>query len=180
MSYKSKHGNKEKHKQMLIIALILLLLITVAITVWALFFRDTTPVLAPDYAPQQTEENAEPFEDDNDGEKLQQQQGGGAVSLTYSKEVTIDLSDNVAKLLFANPYKSNQDMILQIVIQDTVIVQSGLLTPGHQVTKLELFDNAKLSKGTYEGKFIVLYYQKDTGEKAMINTEIPLTITVEE
>ena len=75
MSYKSKHGNKEKHKQMLIIALILLLLITVAITVWALFFRDTTPVLAPDYAPQQTEENAEPFEDDNDGEKLQQQQG---------------------------------------------------------------------------------------------------------
>lgn len=180
MSYKSKHGNKEKHKQMLIIALILLLLITVAITVCALFFRDTTPVLAPDYAPQQTEENAEPFEDDNDGEKLQQQQGGGAVSLTYSKEVTIDLSDNVAKLLFANPYKSNQDMILQIVIQDTVIVQSGLLTPGHQVTKLELFDNAKLSKGTYEGKFIVLYYQKDTGEKAMINTEIPLTITVEE
>lgn len=180
MSYKSMHSSTDKKKQIIIIVLILLLLITIGITVWALFFRDTTPVLAPDYAPQQTEENAEPFEDDNDGEKLQQQQGGGAVSLTYSKEVTIDLSDNVAKLLFANPYKSNQDMILQIVIQDTVIVQSGLLTPGHQVTKLELFDNAKLSKGTYEGKFIVLYYQKDTGEKAMINTEIPLTITVEE
>jgi len=180
LSYKSKHGSTDKRKQIIIIVLILLLVITIGITVWALFFRDTTPVLAPDYAPQQTEENAEPFDDDTDGEKLQQQQGGGAVSLTYSKEVTIDLSDNVAKLLFANPYKSNQDMMLQIVIQDTVIVQSGLLTPGHQVTKLELFDNAKLSKGTYEGKFVVLYYQKDTGEKAMINTEIPLTITVEE
>ncbi len=180
MSYKSKHGSTDKRKQIIIIVLILLLLITIGITVWTLFFRDTTPVLAPDYAPQQTEENAEPIDDDTDGEKLQQQQGGGAVSLTYSKEVTIDLSDNVAKLLFANPYKSNQDMMLQIVIQDTVIVQSGLLTPGHQVTKLELFDNAKLSKGTYEGKFVVLYYQKDTGEKAMINTEIPLTITVEE
>lgn len=180
MSYKSKHGSTDKRKQIIIIVLILLLLITIGITVWALFFRDTTPVLAPDYAPQQTEENAEPIDDDTDGEKLQQQQGGGAVSLTYSKEVTIDLSDNVAKLLFANPYKSNQDMMLQIVIQDTVIVQSGLLPPGHQVTKLELFDNAKLSKGTYEGKFVVLYYQKDTGEKAMINTEIPLTITVEE
>ena len=180
MSYKSKHGSTDKRKQIIIVVLILLLLITIGITVWALFFRDTTPVLAPDYAPQQTEENAEPIDDDTDSEKLQQQQGGGAVSLTYSKEVTIDLSDNVAKLLFANPYKSNQDMILQIVIQDTVIVQSGLLTPGHQVTKLELFDNAKLSKGTYEGKIIVLYYQKDTGEKAMINTEIPLTITVEE
>lgn len=180
MSCKTQQGNTDKRKQILIIALILLLLITVAITVWALFFRDTTPVLAPDYAPQQTEENAEPFDDNSNGEKLQQQQGGGAVSITYSKEVTIDLSDNTAKLLFANPYKSNQDMMLQIVIQDTVIVQSGLLTPGHQVTKLDLFDNVKLSSGTYEGKFVVLYYQKDTGEKAMINTEIPLTIMVEE
>ena len=180
MSYKSKHGDRKKHRQLLIIVLVLLLLITIGITIWALFFRDTTPVLAPDYAPQQTEENAEPFDDDTSGDKLQQQQGGGAVSLTYSKEVTIDLSENTAKLLFANPYKSNQDMMLQIVIQDTVIVQSGLLTPGHQVTKLDLFDNAKLSSGTYQGKFVVLYYQKDTGEKAMINTEIPLTITVEE
>lgn len=180
MSYKSKHGNTDKRKQILIIVLILILIITIGITVWALFFRDTTPTLAPDYAPQQTEENAEPFDDNSNGEKLQQQQGGGAVSLTYSKEVEIDLSENQAKLLFANPSKSNQDMMLQIVIQDTVIVQSGLLTPGHQVTKLDLFDNAKLSSGTYEGKFVVLYYQKDTGEKAMINTEIPLTITVEE
>lgn len=180
MSYKSKHGNADKRKKILIIALILLLLITIGITIWALFFRNTTPVLAPDYAPQQTEENAEPIDDDSDGEKLQQQQGGGAVSLTYSKEVTIDLSDKTANLMFANPGKSNQDMMIQIVIQDTVIVQSGLLTPGYQVTKLELFDNAKLSSGTYEGKFVVLYYQKDTGEKAMLNTEIPLTITVKE
>lgn len=180
MSYKSKHGNSDKRKKILIIVLILLLLITIGITIWALFFRNTTPVLAPDYAPQQTEENAEPIVDDSDGEKLQQQQGGGAVSLTYSKEVTIDLSDKTANLMFANPGKSNQDMMIQIVIQDTVIVQSGLLTPGYQVTKLDLFDNAKLSSGTYEGKFVVLYYQKDTGEKAMLNTEIPLTITVKE
>lgn len=180
MSYKSKHGNADKRKKILIIVLILLLLITIGITIWALFFRNTTPVLAPDYAPQQTEENAELIDDDSDGEKLQQQQGGGAVSLTYSKEVTIDLSDKTANLMFANPGKSNQDMMVQIVIQDTVIVQSGLLTPGYQVTKLDLFDNAKLSSGTYEGKFVVLYYQKDTGEKAMLNTEIPLTITVKE
>lgn len=180
MSYKSKHGNTDKRKQILIIGLTLLLLITIGITVWALFVRDTTPVLAPDYAPGQTEENAEPIDDDLGGEKLQQQQGGGAVSLTYSKEATIDLSDNNAELLFANPNKSNQDMLLQIVIQDTVILQSGLLSPGYQVTTLDLFDNVKLSSGTYEGKFVVYYYQKDTSEKAMLNTEIPLTITVKE
>lgn len=180
MRYRFKHGDADKYRQILIIVLLLLLLITIGITVWAHFFRDTTPVLAPDYAPQQPEANAEPIAGDDDGEKLQQQQGGGAVSLTYSKDIKIDLSEKTAKLMFANPYKSNQDMMIQIVIQDTVVVQSGLLTPGHQVTRLNLLDTAKLSSGTYEGKYVILYYQKDTGEKAMLNTEIPLTITVEE
>lgn len=180
MSYKLKHIGADKQKQIIIIILILLLLITIGITIWALFFRDITPVLAPDYALHETEENAEPFDDETDGDKLQQPQGGGAVSLTYSKEATIDLSENIAKLFFANPYKSNQNMMLQIVIQDTVIVQSGLLKPGYQITKLELFDKVKLSEGLYEGKLVVLYYHEDTGEKAMINTEIPLTIKVEE
>lgn len=178
---KYKHSkNNDKRNMVIVILLLILLLVTVSVTVWALFFRDTTPTLAPDYAPQQKEENAETLDDVGDGEKLPQQQGGGAVSLTYSKDVEIDLSESKAKLLFANPSKSNQDMLLQIVIQDTVILQSGLLSPGYQVTTLDLFDNVKLSSGTYEGKFVVYYYQKDTGEKAMLNTEIPLTITVKD
>lgn len=180
MKYRTKHDSTNNRKQIVIIVLILLLLTTIGITVWALFFRDTTPTLAPDYAPQEIEDNAEPIEDDNDDEKLQQQQGGGAVSLTYSREVSIDLSDNIVILMFANPSKSNQDMILQIVIEGTAIVQSGLLEPGYQVTKLDLLDNAELSNGTYDGKFVVLYYQKDTREKAMLNTEIPITISVKE
>lgn len=178
---KYKHSkNNNKRNTVIVILLLLLLIVTVSITVWALFFRDTTPTLAPDYAPQKVEENAETIDDERDSEKLPQQQGGGAVSLTYSKDVEIDLSESKVKLLFANPSKSNQDMLLQIVIQDTVILQSGLLSPGYQVTTLDLLDNVKLSHGTYEGKFIVYYYQKDTGEKAMLNTEIPLTITVRE
>ena len=35
-----------------------------------------------------------------------------------------------------------------------------------------------LSPGGYEGKFIVLYYDPDSGEKAMVNTEIPITVNV--
>ena len=95
-----------------------------------------------------------------------------------SKEVEINLSENKAKLLFANPSKSNQDMMLQIVIQDEVILQSGIISPGYQVKSLDLFDDVQLSEGNYEGKFVVYYYQKDTGEKAMLNTEIPLLISV--
>lgn len=177
-------NKKENKKNRLLILLLLLLLITiiaVSVSIWAIWFRDSSPVLSPDYAPQQLEENAEPIGDDGD-EKLPQPEGGGAVSLTYAKEVSIQLSDKTASLLFANPTKSNQDIVLQLVIDDVVILQSGRLEPGNRVTTLNLLDGAekRLAAGGYNGKFAVLYYDRTSGEKAMVNTEIPVTVTVTE
>ena len=172
--------NKKSKKNLLIPILIIITVIAIGVTVWALFFRDAEPTeLTPDYAPQEEEQNAEKIPNDSD-EKMENPEGGGSVSLTYSREVDIDLSDEKATLLFANPGKSNQDMVLQIVIQDNVIVQSGTLKPGNQVTTLDLLDDTaeKLAAGTYEGNFNVLYYNQETGEKAIVNTEIPITITV--
>ena len=73
-------------------------------------------------------------------------------------------------------------MVLQIAVQNTVILQSGTLKPGNQVKLLTLLEGmeAQLSPGGYEGKFVVLYYDPDTGEKSMVNTEIPITIHVVE
>ncbi|MBQ8688062.1 MAG: hypothetical protein IJ512_05890, partial [Ruminococcus sp.] len=108
----------EKKTKSLILILLCITLVAVGVTVWALFFRDSgNTVLTPDYAPQQKEENAETIPDDT-GDKMENPQGGGAVSLTYSNEVTIDISDKAAALYFANPGKSNQDMVIQIAIQD--------------------------------------------------------------
>ncbi len=175
-------NKKENKKKRLLILLLLLITITaVGVSIWAIWFRDSAPVLAPDYAPQQLEENAEPIGDDGD-EKLSQPEGGGAVGLTYAKEISISLSDKSATLLFANPTKSNQDMVLQLVIDDVVILQSGRLEPGNRVTTLNLLDGAekRLDAGGYNGKFVVLYYDCASGEKAMVNTEIPVTVTVTE
>lgn len=170
-----------KGKKILIPVLLLITLIAIGVTIWALCFRDTAPVLAPDYAPVEEESNAQAIEDDS-GEKLEAEEGGGAVSLTYSNEVTIDLSDKAASLVFANPGKSVQDMVVQIVIDETVIVQSGTLKPGNQITTLNLLDGAEkqLQPGGYDGKFVVFYYDPDSGEKAVVNTEIPITVTVQE
>ena len=176
--------DKKLNKTTIIIAI--LAVITVAalcVTMWALFLREPDDsnkvILAPDYAPQNKEENAETIPDDT-SDKMENPEGGGAVSLTYSNEVTIDLSDKAAGLYFANPGKSNQDMVLQIAIQDTVILQSGTLSPGHQEKLLNLLEGAEemLQPGGYEGKFIVLYYDQTSGEKSMVNTEIPITINV--
>ena len=176
--------NPSKRTTTIIIAI--LALITVAalcVTMWALFLREPDDnnkvILNPDYAPQNKEENAETIPDDT-GDKMENPEGGGAVSLTYSNEVTIDISDKAAALYFANPGKSNQDMVIQIAIQDTIILQSGTLSPGNQVKLLNLLEGAEdmLQPGGYEGKFIVLYYDQTSGEKSMVNTEIPITINV--
>ena len=170
---------KNINMKILIIILTLITTAAVGVTVWTVFFRDNT-ILAPDYAPVKKEEHAETIPGDT-GEKMESEKGGGSVSLSYSDNVTIDLSDRQASLLFGNPGRSNQDMVLQIVIQDTVIVQSGTLSPGNQVTTLNLLPGAekRLIPGGYEGKFAVFYYSVETGEKAMVNTEIPVSITIQ-
>ena len=178
-----KYENNTNQKKTTIIIAILALITVAAlcITIWALFLRDGggQQTLAPDYAPQKQEQNAETIPNDT-GDKMEPPEGGGAVSLTYSNEVKIDISDKAAAVYFANPGKSNQDMVLQVVIQDTVILQSGTLKPGNQVKLLNLLEGAEkmLQPGGYEGKFVVLYYDPISGEKSMVNTEIPITINV--
>lgn len=178
---KNDEKKENKKKWLLLLLLLLITIAAMSLSVWAVWFRDSTIVLAPDYAPQQIEENAEPIGDDGD-EKLSQPEGGGAVGLTYAKEVDISLSDKSATLQFANPTKSNQDVVLQLEIDDVVILQSGRLEPGNMVSTLNLLDGAekRLAAGGYNGKFVVLYYDRTSREKAMINTEIPVTVTVTE
>ena len=175
---------KRKMKKRNVIIILLLALITVGAvmtTVIVLLNRDNTPVLAPEYAPQDTDDNAKPIEND-DNTKLEAAEGGGAVSLTYSKEVTITLSDKKANVVFQNPGKSTKDIVLQLIIEsdgkEVVMAQSDLLPAGYMLNTMTLLDTAKLSAGGYNGKFNVLYYDPDSGERAIVNTNIPLTITV--
>ena len=76
--------------------------------------------------------------------------------------------------------KSTHDIVLQIIIRDNVIAQSGSIAPGNQIKSLDLAENTDdiLTKGEYDGKFMVYYYDKQNGEKAVLNTEIPVNISV--
>lgn len=181
---KEEEEKKDKKRWLLLLLLLLLLLILVLVGIWLLYFRggsrDNT--LPPDNtlpAPS-IETNAESIAGDDTGEKLDAPEGGGAVSLTYSKEVSIDLTEKKASLVFGNPARSNQDAVVQLVIQNTVILRSGSLTPGTQVTALNLAEGAaeKLTAGVYEGKFVVSFYDQPTGRWATLNAEIPVTVTV--
>ena len=172
---------KRPDKQNLLVFLLLLITVSaVCVSVWALFFRTSETALTPDYAPK-VEDHAQPIPGDTAAGN-EAQPGSGSVSITYSNQVNIRLGERTAKLLFANPGRSNQDMVLQLVIQDQVILQSGRIVPGNQVKKLDVPPEAAamLMPGGYEGIFLIHFYDPTSGEKAIVTTEIPVSVIVAE
>ena len=75
---------------------------------------DTNP-LSPDYPLPPEDTGAESIEGDDTG-KLDKPDGGSSVGLTYMKEAEIDLESGNVTFLFGNPSRSNQHIIVSIVI----------------------------------------------------------------
>ena len=106
--------------------------------------------------------------------------GGGTVSLTYSDAASIDLTAGQVTLLFANPEKSGWDASVSLVVGESETARSDLLAPGEQVTQLPLLDGAEkdMAAGSCSGTLKVSFYHPQTGAKAMLDAEIPVTVTV--
>lgn len=141
------------------------------------------PTLAPDYAPPHQEEGAEDI-GDGDGTKLDAPEGGGSAGMTYEDKMIVDLSDKKVTLRFDNASRSVSNVVLQVVIQDTVIVETGVITPGKRVKTVNLKEGADvlLQPGVYanDAKLVVNFYDPETNEKSAVKTEIPVTVTVQE
>ena len=165
-----------------IISFAVLLSITtaaVSVTAWALL-APKTQVLMPDYAPQAEDKNAVSIPNEAKEEKVKKPEGGSSMSVTYSPEATISLSQKKVSLMFQNPSRSNSDMILMLMVQDAVLAESGKLVPGKMIQSLDLIDGAekKLQPGTYNTEFIVKPYDPENAEKAMVDSKCAVTVTV--
>lgn len=178
MTEKRKKANDQRIYRWGIAIIVLLLIALLLSMCHSSLKKQGNEVLIPDLAPEETEPNVETIP--NDTSTKADSTNGGSVRLLYSDRVTIDLSDDMASLYFGNPSRSNQDMILRIVIQEEVIAQSGLIPAGYQVETLELLPDTSsmLRAGTYSGKFVIYYYNQENDERATINTEIPITVVV--
>ncbi len=169
MQTQEEKKSRQGKKRWLLLLLLLLMLLTLATCSQSLLSRREDPAddpAVPALAPSQGDAATAP--------------GGGTVSLTYSDAVDIDLSDKAAGLLFANPEKSGWDAEVQLVIGEAVLARSQRLSPGQQVTRLPLSSGGekKLSPGSCEGKLLVAFYHRQSGQQAMLNTEIPVSVTV--
>lgn len=173
--------NEDNRKQKVLITVILVL-IAVFLVIGICFFllSNCSKQNAPDYAPHELESNAKLLDDGGDDEKLESPEGGGAVSLSYSKSVTLDKNENTLSLFVGNPEKSNRDIVFEIVYDGRVIARSGRVVPGRGVEKLEIAKSeaSRFEEGGYDVTITVYYFDPDSGEKAMVNTEIPAVMTV--
>ena len=173
---KKSSGKRQKNKICIIVLLIILLL-----GIGILVFLCVKGHKSDDFAPK-LDSTAEQMEDT--GEKMDAPEGGGAVSLTYSTAVTISMKDRTAQILFENPSKSTKDTVLQLTVkgqkegQESVIAQSKLIPAGYKLSQMELDDDVELKVGKYEGNLNVLYYDGESGKKEVVDTKIPVTLTV--
>lgn len=165
--------------KILIAVMVVVMVAAIAVAVWAIFFREDV-ILTPDYAPPEKEENAEKIEDD-DKTKLETTEGGGAVEIQFTKEAIVDLSEKVAYIDVGNPSKSTQLMVIQVIVGETIIAQSGTLQPGYRVQKLDLLQDAEkiLQEGGYDGKLKLLFYDEKTSERAIVDADLPMIINVQ-
>ena len=111
-------------------------------------------------------------------EKMEADEGGGAVNITYSGAVQIDLASKTAAIHVENPARSTHDMVVELVIanggEDVSVAKSGLLPAGYQLSTLDLADNVELQPGSYEGCFLISFYDPDSKEQAYANTKMDL------
>lgn len=75
MGKQSEKKISANRTKIIITVLLVVTFVALAVTIWALFFRNTGPALAPDYAPQKEEEYAEPVTGDSE-EKMEVSKGG--------------------------------------------------------------------------------------------------------
>ena len=157
--------------------LMLLLLLALSVGIWAAFFREPE-ILEPDFALLEVDPNAEEME--GDGGEASSSAGGGSVVLNYTYDVAVNLTSRRVDLYFGLPGRSNRDAVLQLVVDDTLLAQSGRLPPGYQVSRMTLNSDAarRLKEGVYNGELRILYYNDETGERAILDTKIEVTITV--
>ncbi len=142
------------------------------------------PVISPVNPLPPEDENSAPIEGDDSDEKLESEEGGGAVSLIYTTDATLNLSTTKIKMYFLNPRRSNHDIVFHLTLlngeERIRIASSGRIVPGKGLLIME-FDtrSAQLSEGVYEGLYEVYFYNSETGERAAIATDVAgINITV--
>lgn len=143
-----------------------------------------TVVLPPDYTNLRPDDGAETIPGDS-STQASAPSSGGSVTITFMGDVQYSLSSRTLSIHYQNPKASTHNVVVQVILtsgeSEYLLAQSGILEPGYQITSLKATEHApQLSSGGYAGKLKLLFYDPATGQQAIVDTDIPCTIVVNE
>lgn len=147
------------------------------------------PVLTPEHPMPDKDENSLPVvgdEEDEDGTggggggKVESEVGGGFVSMIFTKQAKVDLSEKTIEMYFVNPHQSNHSITLELYVtfmdQNWLVAKSGRVDADYGLKVMKFNEKVSLTPTTenryYVGKYVVRYYDPETGERSIFTTEI--------
>ena len=151
-------------------------LLAMIVLLLCLMFQHKTPVINP--LPS-TDPNLETIGDPTDpsGGTGNEDNLGGSVSMIYSLKAKLDLASGNINILFQNPKNSTHHVVLEMYLLNgddrVLIASSGRIPGGSALSQMQMLaDSAVLTAGTYDALYKVVYYDPNTGERALVETEI--------
>jgi hypothetical protein len=169
-----------------LLAILGFIIVAVACLMILIAMKNRPPVIIePDHPLPDPDENVVPVPDDV-GTPTVSENGGGAVTMIYTLEATVDLSSGDVGIYLRNPKASNHDVAIKMYIlsgdKEYCVASSGLIKAGNGLYKLTLSEDAPvLKEGVYSGYYKIIYYNPQTGERALVEADIKdVNITVTE
>ena len=171
-------GNCMK-KNVIIVLLLLITIFSSLITLYVLFIHDSDPLIIPDYLPEMhTQAVAIPEnEDDKSSMDLSAGQQGAVVACGAS--ATVHLDDKAIEYYYSNPSRSASAVVLQLLVDNQVIGQSGTIHPGYRTYSIVLAKDVLLAEGEYAGVLRIAFYDSETEKKAPVDSEVDIEVIVE-
>ncbi len=167
-----------KLKKYLIPVLMVITAVSVCVAVYFAVFYKGKEVISPDFMPVEQDKKVEKIVGEKDTSKMEKEEGGGAVTVICKDEAVLRLGTGKIEMYYQNPSRSTSAVVVQLIIGDTVIAQSGSIKPGYELDEMEFLDNTELSVGGYRGALKILYYDEETNEKSIVESVIEADIIV--
>ena len=158
-----------------LLAVLAMLVITATLVIQLIGNPKPPVVIHPDHPLPDIDPDVETLPDDSD--KVQSENGGGFVSMVYTKEATVSLSTNTATIYYQNPNKSNHSVVLELYLisgeQEYFLGRTGLIPAGGAIYQMDVSErDANIRAGIYTGLYRSYYYDPLTGERAAISSDI--------
>lgn len=175
-----KTSPKEKDRTRIVIVLLMLItLLSLTLSAYMLLFHKPQRPIMPDYMPVEQDEHVSTIPPEYLEEtKMDIPEGGGGAIIICDTEITAHLDTGKVDMLYRNPDSSASAVVLQLWIGDTLVAQSGSVYPGYQLEDMYLLDTSLLQEGGYRGIVKVAFYDPASCEKAIVDTDIEVAITV--